>query len=109
VKFARYLVIFCLLVFATGGCLPSFGSQAPLVVSGQAYFLSDSGSAIQATYYSNGTVSLKLTDSTVLILPIVMSGSGTRYADDRYEWWEHQGEATYTVDGKVIFVGNIEK
>lgn len=36
-----------------------------------------------------------------------VSGSGARYlsADNKVEFWEHQGEATVSVDGKQVFVG----
>jgi putative hemolysin/membrane-bound inhibitor of C-type lysozyme len=40
-----------------------------------------------------------------------VSASGARYlsADNKVEFWEHQGEATVSVDGKQIFVGKIFK
>jgi putative hemolysin len=38
-----------------------------------------------------------------------VSGSGARYlsADNKVEFWEHQGEATVSIDGKQIFAGKI--
>src|SRR5262249_53124639 len=37
-----------------------------------------------------------------VVAPIAPSGSGSRYASpaDRFEYWEHQGEATLTWDGR---------
>jgi len=37
-----------------------------------------------------------------IVAPVAMSGSGARYASpaDRFEYWEHQGEARVTWDGR---------
>jgi putative hemolysin len=44
-------------------------------------------------------------------LPVAPSGSGARYLspDRTIDFWEHQGEATLTVNGKVLFRGTIMK
>ena len=73
-----------------------------------ATFVSDGNESIVATYHKNETVTLTLTDGTTKTLPIAVSGSGARYAADGFEWWEHQGEATYSVDDKPVFVGTLK-
>ena len=67
------------------------------------------GNESMVAAYSNETVTLTLTDGTTKTLPIAVSGSGARYAADGFEWWEHQGEATYSVDDKPVFVGTLKK
>ena len=104
-----FLLIWCSLVLVTGGCSTTTNGRASIAIAGQASYLSVCGTIIHATYYTDKTVKLKFSDNHSLILPIAVSGSGARYANDRYEWWEHQGEATYSIDGKVVFVGNIQK
>ena len=108
-RLLSFLLILCSLVLVTGGCSTTTKARASIAIAGQASYLSVCGTIIHATYYTNNTVNLKFPDNHSLILPIAVSGSGARYANDRYQWWEHQGEATYSIDGKVVFVGNIQK
>jgi len=108
-RLLSFLLILCSLVLVTGGCSTTTKARASIAIAGQASYLSVSGTTIHATYYTDKTVKLKFSDNNSLILPIAVSGSGARYANDRYQWWEHQGEATYSIDGKVVFVGNIQK
>ncbi|MDO5610611.1 MAG: MliC family protein [Pseudomonadota bacterium] len=72
-------------------------------------FVSAGNESITAIYKKNETVTLTLADGTTKTLPIAVSGSGARYAADGFEWWEHQGEATYSVDGKPVFAGKLKK
>lgn len=37
-----------------------------------------------------------------------ISASGTRYVLGVEEWWEHQGEATLSRDGRVVFTGRLK-
>ena len=99
-----FLTALFILVLSTGGC-----STPAVAIVSQANFLSDNGNVILATYFTNNTVILKFSDSSTLALPIAISGSGSRYANENHEWWEHHGEATYSVDGKVVFIGNLQK
>jgi membrane-bound inhibitor of C-type lysozyme len=108
-RLISFLLILCSLLLVTGGCSTTTKGRASITLTGQASYLSVSGTTIHATYYTDNTVNLKFSDNSSLILPIAVTGSGARYANDRYEWWEHQGEATYFIDGKVVFVGNIQK
>ena len=104
-----FLLSLCALALVAGGCSTTPKGRASIAIAGQANYLSVNGTTIHATYYIDNTVNLKFSDNSSLILPIAVSGSGARYANDRYEWWEHQGEATYSIDGKAVFVGNIRK
>jgi membrane-bound inhibitor of C-type lysozyme len=105
-RFRCFLIIGLLALFA-GGCSSPPKIEAVLAVVGQATYRSDQGVTIDATYYANNTVRLKFSNGETRVLPIAISGSGARYANDCCEWWEHQGEATYAIDGKAVFVGKI--
>ncbi len=52
-------------------------------------------------------LSSNISDFNQLELNIAVSGSGARYlsADERVEFWEHQGEGTLSIDGEQVFVG----
>ena len=107
IKRFRCFLIIGLLALTAGGCSSPQEIDAVPAVVGQATYRSDQGVTIDATYYANNTVRLKFSNGEIRVLPIAISGSGARYANDCCEWWEHQGEATYAVDGKAVFVGKI--
>lgn len=56
---------------------------------------------------TNNTVTFNFDDLGTTTLPIAMSGSGARFAnsDESLVFWEHQGEATISKEGKEIFKG----
>lgn len=107
IKRFRCCVIIGLLALTADGCSSVQEIDAVPAVVGQATYRSDQGVFIDATYYANNTVRLKFSNGEIRVLPIAISGSGARYAYDCCEWWEHQGEATYAIDGKAVFVGKI--
>jgi membrane-bound inhibitor of C-type lysozyme len=37
-----------------------------------------------------------------------LSASGARYVSGPYEWWEHHGEATYSVNDTQVFLGKLK-
>jgi membrane-bound inhibitor of C-type lysozyme len=43
------------------------------------------------------------------VLTQAISGSGARYVLGAEEWWEHQGEATLSRDGRVVFSGKLDR
>ena len=88
-------------VYSTSVAAP--GPAASIVGSGM--FASDSGQTIRADYRDDGTVTLLFADGITKVLSQAVSGSGARYVSGSYEWWEHQGEATYSVGGKRVFLG----
>ena len=102
----RLLLLGCLAIAAVG-CSTLQESGAYSAVVGQATYRSAQGATVRATYFANHTVRLGFDDGEVRVLPIAISGSGARYASACCEWWEHQGEATYAVNGKAVFVGKI--
>lgn len=106
-KILRSLLLISWLAFAAGGCSTPQETGAFPAVVGQATYRSDQRATVRATYFANNTVRLGFDDGEVRVLPIALSGSGSRYANDCCEWWEHQGEATYALDGKAVFVGRI--
>lgn len=71
-------------------------------------FVSDSGQSVQAVYRDDDTVTLIFPDGRVEILDLAVSASGARYVSGINEWWEHQGEATYSVSDKQVFTGRLQ-
>lgn len=90
-------------MFASCASLPQTDSASSVVGAGT--FVSQDGQSIRAVYYRNNTVTLTFFDGTTKVLTQAASGSGTRYVSGEYEWWEHQGEARYSVGDKQVFVG----
>ncbi len=78
-------------------------------VVGSGVFVSESGQTIRADYRDNGTVTLTVPDGATKVLSQAVSGSGARYVSGPYEWWEHQGEATYSVNGQRAFGGRLRR
>lgn len=71
-------------------------------------FVSDSGQIVQAIYRDDDTVTLTFPDSRTEILNLAISASGARYVSGTNEWWEHQGEATYSVNDEQVFTGRLQ-
>ncbi len=93
------------------GCSPPPDEADATPGLARARFLSEDGVVVTAVYSLPGraphraTVRLSLPDKTQVELHRATSGSGARYTNDAAEWWEHQGEATYVVDGTNVFRG----
>lgn len=97
-----------LLILGSTSCASVTTLQPAASVVGSGVFLSDSGQTIRADYRDNGTVTLTFTDGTTKVLSQAVSASGARYVSGSYEWWEHQGEATYSVNEKQMFRGKLK-
>ena len=106
-RFGRSINLATALLLAACSTAPDLSAPAP-AVTGSGLFFADDGSSISARYYSNGTVTLQFQDMTRQTLHAARSASGARYALGGQEWWEHHGEATYAVNGKVVFVGKLK-
>lgn len=109
----NWLFLGVLLVFlgtstamATGGSAPATGQHS---IIGSGTFVDASGETIHAVYRQNKTVELTFSDGTKKTLSQAMSASGSRHVLGSNEWWEHQGEATYTVNDKPVFIGKIQR
>ena len=108
-KHSRDMVLMAALCLCAAACAPVEPVRPAIAASATAVFVSDTGQQVRAEYRNNDTVRLTFSDGQTKILPIAMSGSGARYADGRAQWWEHQGEATYSVDGKTVFSGRARR
>lgn len=51
------------------------------------------GKSFQVTFDEGFTVATVTTDKATYKLPAAISASGSRYTDEKVEFWEHQGEA----------------
>ena len=79
--------------------------------AGRGTFVADNGQAVIAIYFK--PVTLGAPASVTLVFPNskrvqlfqARSGSGIRFTNSLSEWWEHQSEATYQVDGTNVFRG----
>jgi membrane-bound inhibitor of C-type lysozyme len=70
-------------------------------------YVSDKGETLKATFDTrNNTVQVVLPTQQKIKLHGAMSASGARYTHGNREFWEHQGQATYSVGGKALFVGS---
>ena len=102
-----FLVALLMLIGSTSCASVTPPPAASIVGSG--VFVSDSGQTIRADYRSNATVTLTFGDGTTKVLSQAVSGSGARYVSGSDEWWEHQGQATYSVRGTQMFVGKLKR
>ncbi len=102
-------IIISILLLSTGGCTsaPHNAEQEAIVDSGT--FVAASGETVRAVYYQNQTVELTLFDGTRTTLSQAISASGSRYVQGPREWWEHHGEATYSISDKPVFVGKLQR
>lgn len=69
---------------------------------------SDGTNTVVAFYdNTNNTVTFSVNDTRENILPVAVSGSGARYAneDESLVFWEHQNELTVTKNGVEVFKG----
>ena len=70
----------------------------------------DGSITVAATYDKDEeTVTFAYNSLGTVTLPRAVSASGARYAtlDESIVFWEHQGEATISQGGKVVFQGRI--
>ena len=74
---------------------------------GSGTFESVDGQNIHAVYMKNDTVRLTFANGFTKVLTRAVSASGICYVSEGSEWWEHQGEATYSLDGKRMFIGKL--
>jgi len=100
--------LIALLILTSASCALVKTPQATASIVGSGVFVSDSGQTIRAEYRDNGTVTLTFTDGTTKVLPQAVSASGARYVSGSCEWWEHQGQARYSVNGKQMFLGKLK-
>ena len=80
-------------------------SSTSIIESGK--FTSASGEVIRAEYREDQTVLLTLANGETKTLRQAVSGSGVRYVMGADEWWEHQGGATLSQNGTVVFSGKL--
>lgn len=105
-KTPRILLILAL-AFGAVACAPTAPVAAPGAVVGSGQFVAKDGQAVLAVY-SSDAVTLTLADGRQKVLRQAVSGSGARYVSGDAEWWEHQGQATYSVGGQQVFVGHLK-
>ncbi len=98
-----------LILGGSTSCGPVKPSSPAAFVVGSGVFVSESGQTIRADYRDDGTVTLTFSDGATKVLSQAVSGSGARYVSGPDEWWEHRGEATYSVNGQRTFVGRLKR
>ncbi len=110
----RQLLKFCILFLffiSTIACAPLSPPNPKISIISSVAFVSDSGQVIQAVYRDDDTVTLTFPDdkNRTEILKLAVSASGARYVSGVNEWWEHQGEATYSVNDERVFTGKLQQ
>lgn len=106
-KLLRNFVLLVLILIVLPSCT-SFNVEEKCPtkeIVGAATFIATDGQSIHAVYCSNSRVYLAFPDGSSEVLIRAFSASGARFKSDNNEWWEHQGESTYSVAGKRIFAG----
>jgi hypothetical protein len=101
--YARVLLIS--LFSGLAGCMFSNDEYVDFRSVYRVVFHSEAGVSIQAVYSGEGYVQLTFDDGHVQLLQQVVSASGSRYSAGDAQWWEHHGEATYSLNGQVVFAG----
>jgi len=88
----------------------SSGAAAPTTSTVVASYTDGTLTATATFDNVGGTVTVSHRAIGTVTLPLVRSASGARYANanESIIFWEHQGEATITKNGKEIFHGGIE-
>lgn len=86
----------------------SYGRRTPEPAAPRRSVKHQHEETIRADYRDNGTVTLTFADGTTRVLSQALSASGARYVSGSDEWWEHHGEATYSVNGKWMFLGKLK-
>lgn len=84
--------------------------QQELVLNNIEVVYSDGDVELHALFNNNErTVSFNLDEVGDVILASTISASGARYAneDETLVFWEHQGEATVTLNEEVIYTGTV--
>jgi len=104
-KLLRNTIMACLMGIGCVSCSSTTTPSATSSTIGAGRFVAASGETISADYRGNDTVILNFKDGTTRLLSRAVSGSGARYVSGPYEWWEHQGNATYSVSDKRVFIG----
>lgn len=103
-KFCTLFLFFC----TTISCTPLSTPNPKVSVISSVVFVSGSGQMVRAVYRDDDTVTLIFPDSKTEMLNLAVSASGARYVSGMNEWWEHQGEATYSVNDKQVFTGRLQ-
>ena len=79
-------------------------------VTKRASYQSKSGNILNVSFYAEKDVVLVLFgNKREFVLPRALSGSGARYSNDKYTFWEHQGIASLWEGKKLIFKGRFLK
>lgn len=70
-------------------------AEAPLPVAAPEVFtwVCPSGKSFKVSFDAGFTVATVTTDKATYNLPAAISASGSRYTDEKVEFWEHHGEA----------------
>lgn len=69
-------------------------------------YVSDKGETLTVSFHNQDhTVLVAFPGKEKVKLRRTVSGSGARYTSGNKEFWEHQGEATYSIADKIIFFG----
>ena len=106
-KLSRILFLFLGLAIACGGaaCGTQPGAPPKAAPTCSTSFVAGNGIGVKADYRADESVTLTFADGRTQKLKRAVSASGARYVAGQDEWWEHQGEATYRRNDKLVFSG----
>ncbi len=100
------LIFICPFVLLVAGLAQTNHATATKPVSNITIYVSEMGDGLMAAHNpTNQTVMVIFSDRRAFTFHQAISASGVRYTNETSVFWEHQGEATYSVGNKIIFTG----
>jgi len=103
---AKTLLLTGIAALLLASCSPANRSKQQASV---AVYVSQTGEVVTASYdIQAGTVQVILPNKSSVKFYQATSASGARYTNENVTFWEHQGEATYSVRDRIIFVGKVK-
>ena len=85
-------VLHCCLALGAIGCAPP-GKSVQQIVGPEYTYTCASGKTFHVGFDEGFTNAVVKTDKATYQVPAVIAASGSRYADEKVEFWEHHGEA----------------
>ena len=115
------LALTVLILFSGSGCKSQKNKRTELVVvqrkssicklsqhKKEAVYLSEDGKYLTAIFNSETrTVTVVSAKGHKAILPQAVSASGIRYSNGKEIFWEHQDNASFWQNGKLVFQGSL--
>ena len=102
----KFLIISCPFVLLIGVVAQTSGGPEPKPAGNIVIYVSEKGEGLVATHNpTNQTVLVIFPDRRTFTFRQAVSASGVRYTNETSEFWEHQGEATFSGGDNIVYSG----